>query len=272
MQSETTHDRGLLERARPGLARRANSALQRPERTRSDGRASLGKVNVGPGERIVSVIAGLGLLSLLRSHSLGRQALALAGAPVLYRGITGHCHAYEALGVNKAREAKGHRAATDQVRLERAITIGKSARELYEYWLAPGNLALIMAHFAEITPAPDNGLHWRVRLPTGGAVEWDSETDETRPGEYIHWRTRPNADVRNHGSLTLRPAPHSDLGTEVTLRMSFDPGAPLGRGLSKLLGSVPSLLAERALARFKSLVESGEIATNQHVRNSERTR
>jgi uncharacterized membrane protein len=231
----------------------------------------LGAVNVGPGERLASTIVGLGLLSLLRRHSLASQALALAGAPLMYRGITGHCHAYQALGVQGAREVMGHRAAAEPVRVERSITIGKSARELYEYWLAPGNLARIMAHFAEITPAPDNGLHWRVRLPTGRAIEWDGETDEAREGEYIHWRTRPNASLPNHGSLTFRPAPR-DLGTEATLRMSFDTGAPLGPGLSKLIGSVPNLLAERALARFKSLVETGEIPTNQHVRNSENSR
>jgi uncharacterized membrane protein len=220
---------------------------------------------------VASTIVGLGLLSLMRRHSFASQALALAGAPLLYRGITGHCHAYEALGVHDAREATGHRAAAGPIQVERAITIGRPARDLYEYWLAPGNLARIMAHFAEITPAPDNGLHWRVRLPTGRAIEWDGETDETREGEYIHWRTRPNASLPNHGSLTLRPAP-GDLGTEATLRMSFDTGAPLGRGLSKLIGSVPNLLAERALARFKSLVETGEIPINQHVRSSERSR
>jgi hypothetical protein len=54
--------------------------------------------------------------------------------------------------------------------------------------------------------------------------------------------------------------------------MSFDTGAPLGRGFRKLLGSVPDLLAERALARFKSLVETGEIPTNQHVKNSQNSR
>jgi uncharacterized membrane protein len=270
MQSHATHGGSLLERARPALARRASAALARPERTRSDGQAWTGEVNVGRGERLASTILGLGLLSLLKRESLASQALALVGAPLLYRGITGHCHAYEALGVHNARE-DGQRAAAEPIRVERSITIGRSARELYEYWLSPGNLARIMAHFAEITPAPDNGLHWRLRSPIGRAVEWDGETDETREGEYIHWRTRPNASLPNHGSLTLRPAPR-DLGTEVTLRMSFDTGAPLGRGLSKLIGSVPSLLAERALARFKSLVETGEIPTNLHVRSSERIR
>jgi uncharacterized membrane protein len=271
MQTQATHGGSLLERARPNLARTASSALARPEPTRSNGRPSLGVVNVGRGERVASTIVGLGLLSLLRRHSFASQALALAGAPLLYRGITGHCHAYEALGVQNGREATGQRSAAEAVDVERSITIGKSARELYEYWLAPGNLARIMAHFADITPAPDNGLHWRVRLPTGRAIEWDGETDETREGEYIHWRTRPNASLPNHGSLTLRPAPR-DLGTEAILRMSFDTGAPIGRGFRKLLGSVPSLLAERALARFKSLVEAGEIPTNQHVRSSERSR
>jgi uncharacterized membrane protein len=60
-------------------------------------------VNVGETERVVSVMGGgvLALLGLARGGLLG-SAMALAGGALVYRGITGHCQAYSALGVDTA--------------------------------------------------------------------------------------------------------------------------------------------------------------------------
>src|SRR5262245_36846912 len=59
--------------------------------------------NVGEGERLISLGAG-GLLALLGLARGGLRGLALAaiGGSLAYRGYTGYCHAYAALGVNTA--------------------------------------------------------------------------------------------------------------------------------------------------------------------------
>jgi uncharacterized membrane protein len=63
-------------------------------------RAALG-MNVGNTERIGSTIAGLALISrAIARPTLGRIALAVAGAALLQRGLTGHCAFYEALGID----------------------------------------------------------------------------------------------------------------------------------------------------------------------------
>jgi Protein of unknown function (DUF2892) len=59
--------------------------------------------NVGKIERWASMIGGGALLAYaLKNYPLskGSAALALGGAALLFRGATGHCHVYEALGVN----------------------------------------------------------------------------------------------------------------------------------------------------------------------------
>src|SRR5262249_23149993 len=64
-------------------------------------------VNVGDSERQVSLVSGgaLAALGLLR----GSLALAALGAGLIYRGTTGHCYAYEALGFNSTDPvAHGH--------------------------------------------------------------------------------------------------------------------------------------------------------------------
>jgi uncharacterized membrane protein len=61
-------------------------------------------VNVGPEERAASTVAG----AVLAGIGLGRGGLvgllfAAAGGALAYRGVTGHCSAYAAAGINTAR-------------------------------------------------------------------------------------------------------------------------------------------------------------------------
>ena len=60
--------------------------------------------NVGSAERIGSTMVGAALVfRALARPSLGRIALALGGAALLQRGLTGHCSLYDALGIGGAR-------------------------------------------------------------------------------------------------------------------------------------------------------------------------
>ena len=64
-------------------------------------------LNVGSAERIGSTIAGTVLvLRAVGRPSLGRVVLALAGAALLQRGLTGHCSLYRALGLDTAAPAR----------------------------------------------------------------------------------------------------------------------------------------------------------------------
>jgi uncharacterized membrane protein len=72
--------------------------LDNPIRPRSSG------VNVGPEERAASTVGG----AVLAGIGLGRGGLvgllfAAAGGALAYRGVTGHCSAYAAAGINTAR-------------------------------------------------------------------------------------------------------------------------------------------------------------------------
>lgn len=72
------------------------------------------RVNVGEAERLVSVMGGgvLALLGLARGGLTG-SAMALGGGALVYRGITGHCEAYHALGLDTHRHhSKGETPIT----------------------------------------------------------------------------------------------------------------------------------------------------------------
>ena len=62
-------------------------------------------INVGKAERVGSTIGGAALvLRALARPTLGRIALALGGAALLQRGLTGHCALYQRLGLDTADE------------------------------------------------------------------------------------------------------------------------------------------------------------------------
>ena len=61
------------------------------------------QVNVGRIERWMSLIAGGALAAYaIKRRTPGSGMAALAAAELMYRGATGHCHLYQALGVNHA--------------------------------------------------------------------------------------------------------------------------------------------------------------------------
>lgn len=188
------------------------------------------------------------------------------GGGLLYRAISGHCYLYRVLGISTAKsgaERHGTGEPDNAAKIERSLTIGKSPDELYWFWRDPRNLNRIMGHFAEVTAVREDRTHWRVRGPLGRSGEWDARIVEDRPGDLLRWESVEGAEFPNEGSVSFRPAP-GDWGTEVKLRFRFDPpGGALGDAAMKRFGVVPGTLASKALRRFKSLVETGEIPTTE---------
>jgi hypothetical protein len=58
--------------------------------------------NVGKMERWASVLGGVALAAYaLKRRGKGGLGLAVAGAPLLWRGATGHCSVYEKMGIDR---------------------------------------------------------------------------------------------------------------------------------------------------------------------------
>jgi uncharacterized membrane protein len=225
-------------------------------------------INVNDKERTISAV--LGALLLARGLRRGSLLRLLVGGGLLYRGLKGHSYIYEQLDINTAggptygyaRHKLGASAESPDV--TRAVTIGKPANELYRFWRDPGNLTRIMGHFAEVSEAGEDRQHWKVQSPTGQSLEWDARIVNDQPGNSLSWESLPGAELPNQGSVHFHPAP-GGRGTEVKLHLRFDPpGGAIGEAAMKRLSAAPSVLVDKALYRFKSLVETGEIPTLEH--------
>jgi len=217
------------------------------------------KRNVGQVERVISsLLGGALLMSALRQPSAASAARALGGGALLHRGVTGRCYVYRALGRNTAESAQR------RTEVQRSITIGRSADELYRAWRDPEHISAIMGQFARVEGAGEGRFRWSVFLPGKRELTWTTRSTEAAPGERISWRTEPDAPFVHEGSVRFRKAPGGK-GTEVTLRMSFGPLPGALQALtSKFLRKIPQALEDSILRRCKNLCEAGEIPTLEH--------
>jgi uncharacterized membrane protein len=222
--------------------------------------------NVNSTERAISAIAGGALVAYgLKNGGVIGILSTIAGGGMLYRGTTGHCHMYDALGVNTRKSSRGDNGSpytrslfTGRIHVSKALTINKSAAELYSFWRNFENLPIFMKHLESVRNTGDKTSHWIAKAPLGTTVEWDAETTSDVENERIGWKSLDGSDIANSGVVEFRPT--ANRGTEVKVTMIYEaPGGKLGEWVAWLFGEEPSVQVSEDLRRFKSLMETGLI-------------
>lgn len=147
--------------------------------------------------------------------------------------------------------------------MQKSITVNRPIEELYAFWRNFQNLPCIMDYLDSVDVNGQRS-HWKATAPGNIALEWDAEITEDRPNESIAWRSVEGAQLEYSGSVRFDPAP-SDWGNIVTVNLDFNPpGGALGDAAAKLLGAAPDVIANKALYRFKALLETGEVPTTRN--------
>jgi uncharacterized membrane protein len=215
--------------------------------------------NVGEIERLMSLIGGGALLlyGLVRRSGYSIP-IALLGGGLVYRGATGYCHMYGALGVSTSGQGEPYGRG---IKVHRTIVIDKPAEELYRFWRDLENLPKFMDHLKSVEVTDKERSRWAAKAPAGMTVEWDAEITVDRENEMIGWRSLEGADVDNAGYVRFETAP-GGRGTLVRVHLQYNPPAgKIGGTVAKLFGEEPELQIQDDLHRFKQLMETGEIAT-----------
>jgi len=221
-------------------------------------------VNVGQAERLASTIGGGVLLAagLVRGGFKGLVTAGL-GAALVYRGQTGHCSLYDAIGANTAEQDHGPSdsvPAQSGVRVEESITINALPNTLYRYWRDYNNLPKFMGRIESITDLGGGRSHWVASGPLGLRVEWDAELHNDMPGEMIAWRSLDGSQIDTAGSVHFGEAPGGGASLVRLNQKINPPGGKLGVAVAKLFGADPAAQLRDDLLRFKQLVESGQLA------------
>ncbi len=213
-------------------------------------------------ERVAATVGGAALLGLAgRRRPLLGLGLALAGAPLVYRGLTGHWP------VTKGMAA----LAAAPIEVEAGVTIERPAADLYAFWRKLDNLPRFMHGLQSVSEDGDGHSHWVGHLHFGLHPQWDAEIVEDLPGRLLSWRSMPGAQVHNAGVVLFEDiagaageAPAGRRGAVVRVIMEVMPfGAGFGRALGRALRAATEQQVREDLRRFKCLMEAGEVPTTE---------
>lgn len=216
-------------------------------------------VNVGDLERMLSLIGGGALLLYGLRRSLSHLMLMFGGGALMYRGLTGYCPAYQAIGVSTV-----HPDTTPGILLEATITVNKPAAEVYGFWHQVDNHPRWMQHLDAVISLGDKRARWTARGPLPMPITWDADLIEARPHTLLAWRSLPGEVVDYMGTVRLRELPDGR-GTEVQLRLEYaPPGGVAGVALAQLFKTLTVRQLKEDLRRFKQIIETGETPTMAH--------
>jgi uncharacterized membrane protein len=225
------------------------------------------QTNVNGTERWLSVFLGGAAAAYgLSRRSASGVALAGLGGALLWRGASGRCPVYDALGITSVAETDGDRANVSVpygrgIRVEQSVTIGMPPDEIYSFFRNFENLPRFLSHLKSVTVLDETRSHWVAKGPVGSDAEWDAEIINEIPNELIGWRSVDGSRVDNAGSIHFKPLP-GGRGTDVRVLLRYDPpGGLLGAVAAKVFGEDPGYQIKEDLRALKMLLEAGEVAT-----------
>jgi len=208
-------------------------------------------VNVGVGERLFSTAMGGYLLSsALHGHKPITNTL--AAAFLLYRGFTGHCPAYSAMG------RQSHHA--QNVNIRTAITVNKPRHEVYAFWRKLENLPLFMKHLESVKQTDPIQSEWTAKIPgVPSTITWKAEIVKERENSLLSWDSLPGADIENAGKIEFW-----DSGENATLlHATITYRAPLGKAgeeLARVFNPAFERMIQEDLENFARIMEESREA------------
>jgi uncharacterized membrane protein len=232
------------------------------------------RVNVGPVERWLSVAVGGALAAYaLKRRTVPGGTAALAGAALLYRGATGHCDVYQALGVNRAADhgtgvvadigsdTRRQLGGSAGIHVEESISINRPVADVFRFWRNFENLPKFMKHLESVATREEGVSHWVATGPAGIKAEWDARIINEIDNKLIGWQSLEGSMISTAGSVNFR---ETSRGTEVRVHLQYNPPAgKLGATVARLLGEEPGVQIREDLRRLKQLMETGEIPTTE---------
>ena len=142
------------------------------------------------------------------------------------------------------------------------VLVGRPASELYAEWRDFTKFPTFMDNVEKVESLGDNRSRWTIKAPAGTSVDLVTKITEDRQGKLIAWKSEPESEIQAEGKVEFIDAAPGR-GTMVRLTQTYDPpGGIIGKGIAKLFQREPRIQARRDLKRFKSLMETGEVATN----------
>jgi len=167
-----------------------------------------------------------------------------------------------AAGIVIARQLRASRTVHERsLRLTASTMINRPPHECYDYWHDIERFPEFFREVKSVRVTGDRRSHWIANGPGGKEISWDSEVTQDLPGEAIEWRSLNGTPIPHSGSVRFEPVREGRC-TIVRLRMVYEmPVSAARSAISSTLGPDPGFRLRKDLRRFKSMMETGEIAT-----------
>lgn len=214
-----------------------------------EARSEFMQQNWSPAARVAAGAAGTAALAygITKRDAVG-FGLSAAGAALLARSAT-NIELQRLLGFGGGRTA---------ITIDKSINVAAPPDVVYALWSNFENFPQFMTNVLEVKSINDNLSHWKVAGPAGVPVEWDAEITRVEPGEMIAWKSVEGSTVANAGYVLFEPT--DDGGTEVTVRISYNPPAgAIGHAVARAFGADPKSEMDTDLMRMKTLLETGQL-------------
>lgn len=209
-------------------------------------------INVSWPERLLSATTGVALIGSgvrnFTKHPVRSFMQSVIGGFLLYRGASGSCPAYAAMGKTK----NVHRTAAINVR--ETIVVNKPRHEVYRFWRNLENLPSFMHHLARVREVDPVHSRWEAIVPANlGRVRWNAEIVKDEYGVLIGWQSIAGSAIENAGKVEFRDY---DDGTEVRVVITYRPPAgDIGVVLAKLLNPAFARIVSNDIKQFKEYIE-----------------
>lgn len=87
----------------------------------------------------------------------------------------------------------------DKTKSRHAITILRSAEDIYLFWRNFENLALFMKDIKKIEVLSPTRSRWTIELKSGRSIDWLAEIRGEIPGQMISWSSLEGESVQTSG-------------------------------------------------------------------------
>ena len=224
-------------------------------------------INLSSWERWAMGIGGGALIACgLKRRSLAGSLMSAIGAGLMHDGINGHCELYHRMGINKTAKEGDKMPIARDVHVEAAIIIDQSPDVIYEFWRNFENLPRFMDHLESVTMIDDVRSRWVAKVPVGQRLEWDAEIYNEKENELISWRSLPESEFVNAGTVRFERTGTGP--TVVRVVMNFNvPGGKLAAEVVPFLRKLPRGWIEHDLDRLKRIVETGVVTADESDRS-----
>lgn len=150
----------------------------------------------------------------------------------------------------------------DENILGNTVTVGRPPEQLYDEWRDFTRFPSFMENVEKVEKLDEKRSRWTIKAPLGASIEVLTRIIEDEPAKAIAWKSEAGSPIDTEGRVEFIDAP-PERGTYVRFTMRYSPpGGIIGKGLAKLFQREPKIQSRRDLHRFKSLMETGEVATN----------